>query len=150
MQEEQLEVSRGRTAQPQNTVEEEQPSQKKKKSKLWKEQRKQSRNSEQQKKMKVSQAKKAQEKKHRRGVEIHCEPEDFPRGHKQQGCKGSRVHHKSLFQAFSGSKAMRLQQSLEGAKKKKKFKKQKNASPDSRDNLFLIKQRKKKSKQKSW
>ncbi|XP_039423307.1 zinc finger CCHC domain-containing protein 7 isoform X1 [Corvus cornix cornix] len=124
----------------------------KKKSKLWKEQRgKNSKNSEQQKKMKVSRAKKPQEEKHRRGVEILCEPkEDFPRGYKQQVCKGSRVRHKSLFQAFSGSKAMCVQQPLEGAKRKKKWKKQKNASPDSRDNLFLIKQRKKKSKQKSW
>lgn len=124
----------------------------KKKSKLWKEQQgKQNKNSEQKKKkkMKVSQTKKAQEKKHRRGVEIHCEAEDFPRGCKQRGCKGSKVH-KSLFQAFSGSKAMCVQQPLEGAKRKKKWKKQINASPDSRDNLFLIKQRKKKSKQKSW
>ncbi|RMC08090.1 hypothetical protein DUI87_15121 [Hirundo rustica rustica] len=117
----------------------------KKKSKLWKEPRKQSRNSEQQKKMKVSRAKKPQEEKHRRG-----EPEDFPRGFKQQGCKGSRVRHKFLFQAFSGSKAVCVQQPLEGAKRKKKLKKQKNISPDSKDNLFLIKQRKKKSKQKSW
>lgn len=119
----------------------------KKKSKLWKEQQgKQSKNSEQKKKkkMKVSQTKKAQEKKHRRGVEIHCEPEAFPRG-----CKGSKIH-KSLFQAFSGSKTMCVQQPLEGVKRKKKWKKQINASPDSRDNLFLIKQRKKKSKQKSW
>ncbi|XP_032942386.1 zinc finger CCHC domain-containing protein 7 isoform X2 [Catharus ustulatus] len=124
----------------------------KKKSKLWKEQQgKQNKNSEQKKKkkMKVSQTKKAQEKKHRRGVEIHCEAEDFPRGCKQRGCKGSKAH-KSLFQAFSGSKAMCVQQPLEGAKRKKKWKKQINASPDSRDNLFLIKQRKKKSKQKSW
>ncbi|XP_066195386.1 zinc finger CCHC domain-containing protein 7 [Sylvia atricapilla] len=149
LQEEQLEWNRGRTTQPQNTVEEEQPSHKKK-TKLWKEQKKQSRNSEQKKKMKVPWAKKPQERKHRRGVEIHCQPEDFPRGYKQQGCKGSRVHHKSLFQAFSGSKAMHVQWPLEAAKKKKKLKRQKNASPDSRDNLFLIKQRKKKSKQKSW
>lgn len=119
----------------------------KKKSKLWKEQQgKHSRNSEQQKKMKASWAKKPQEGKHWKGVEIHGEPEDFPRGHKQV-CKGSRVRHKSL---FSGSKATCVQQPLEGANRKKKWKKQKNASPESRDNLFLIKQRKKKSKQKSW
>ncbi|XP_016160357.1 PREDICTED: zinc finger CCHC domain-containing protein 7 [Ficedula albicollis] len=122
----------------------------KKKRKLWKEQQgKHSKSSKQQKKMKVFQTKKAQEKKRKRRVEIHCEPEDFPQGCKQQGYKGSKVH-KSLFQAFSGSKAMCVQQPLEGAKRKKKWKKQKNASPDSRDNLFLIKQRKKRSKQKSW
>ncbi|XP_068031725.1 zinc finger CCHC domain-containing protein 7 isoform X2 [Anomalospiza imberbis] len=122
----------------------------KKKSKLWKEQQgKQSRSSEQQKKMKVNRAKKAQEEKHRRDAERHGEPEDFPRGYKQQGCKGSRARRKSLFQALSGSKATCVEHPLEGAKRKKKWKKQKNASPDSRDNLFLIKQRKK-SKQKSW
>lgn len=142
-------MSRGRIGQPQNTIDEEQPSHKKK-IKLWKQQRKQSKNSEQKKKMKVPRAKKPPEGKHRRGAEIHCEPEDFPRGHKQQGCKGIKIRHKSLFQAFSGSKAMCVPQPLEGAKKKKKLKKQKNVGPDNRDNLFLIKQRKKKSKQKSW
>ncbi|KAM7024236.1 zinc finger CCHC domain-containing protein 7 isoform 1-T1 [Acridotheres tristis] len=138
--------------QSETALQEEQPEvpSHKKKSKLWKEQQgKQSKTSAQQKKMKMSQTKKAQEKKHKRGVEIHCEPEDFPRGCKQQGLKGSKVH-KSLFQSFSGTKAMCVQQHLEGAKMKKKWKKQKNASPDSRDNLLLIKQRKKKSKQKSW
>ncbi|XP_053859878.1 zinc finger CCHC domain-containing protein 7 isoform X2 [Vidua macroura] len=138
--------------QPETPLQEEQlevPSHKKK-SKLWKEQQgKQSTSSEQQKKMKVNRAKKAQEEKHRRDAEMHGEPEDFPRGYKQQGCKGSRARRKSLFQAFSGSKTMCVEQPLEGAKRKKKWKKQKHASPDSRDNLFLIKQRKK-SKQKSW
>ncbi|KAI1239610.1 hypothetical protein IHE44_0011028 [Lamprotornis superbus] len=138
--------------QSETALQEEQPEvpSHKKKSKLWKEQQgKQSKNTVQQKKMKMSQTKKAQERKHKRGVEIHCEPEDFPRGCKQQGLKGNKVH-KSLFQAFSGSKAMCVQQHLEGAKRKKKWKKQKNASPDSKDNLLLIKQRRKKSKQKSW
>lgn len=121
----------------------------KKKSKLWKEQQgKPSRSSEQQKKMKVNRAKKAQEK-HRRDAQMHSQAEDFPRGHRQQGCKGSRARRRSLFQALSGSKATCAEQPLEGAKRKKKWKKQRNASPDSRDNLFLIKQRKK-SKQKSW
>nr|XP_030113878.3 zinc finger CCHC domain-containing protein 7 [Taeniopygia guttata]XP_030113879.3 zinc finger CCHC domain-containing protein 7 [Taeniopygia guttata] len=126
------------------------PSHKKKSklSKLWKEQQgKPSRSSEQQKKMKVNRAKKAQEK-HRRDAQMHSEAEDFPRGHRQQGCKGSRARRRSLFQALSG-KATCAEQPLEGAKRKKKWKKQRNDSPDSRDNLFLIKQRKK-SKQKSW
>ncbi|XP_064259550.1 zinc finger CCHC domain-containing protein 7 [Passer domesticus] len=134
LQEEQLEV----------------PSQKKK-SKLWKEhQGKQSRSSEQQKKLKVTRAKKAQEGKHRKAPEIHGDPEDFPRGGRQQGCKGSRAQRRGLLQAHPGSKAVCVPQPPEGAKRKMKWKKQKTASPDSRDNLFLIKQRKKKSKQKSW
>ncbi|KAJ7411594.1 zinc finger CCHC-type containing 7 [Pitangus sulphuratus] len=124
----------------------------KKKSKPWKGQhRKQNRDGEQYKKMKVSQAGKSREKKNRRGVEILCDPEgDFPRGCKQQLHKGSRVRRKSVFQAFSGRKAGCVQEPLEGVKRKKKWKKQKDASPDSKDNLLLIKQRRKKSKQKCW
>ncbi|XP_027508964.1 zinc finger CCHC domain-containing protein 7 [Corapipo altera] len=124
----------------------------KKKSKPWKGQHgKLNRDGEQYKKMKVSQAGKSREKKNRRGVEIRCDPEgDFPRGCKQQVCKSSRVRHKSIFQAFSGRKAGYVQEPLEGVKRKKKWKKQKDASPDSKDNLFLIKQKRKKSKQKSW
>ncbi|XP_050843414.1 zinc finger CCHC domain-containing protein 7 [Serinus canaria] len=123
----------------------------KKKSQLWKEQQgKHSRNREQQKKMRVKRAKKGQEEKQRRGAGIHGDPEDFPRGNKLQGCKGSRARRKALLQAPPASKALSLHQPPEGAKRKKKWKKQKIASPDSRDNLFLIKQRKKKSKQKSW
>ncbi|NXH48863.1 ZCHC7 protein, partial [Dicaeum eximium] len=131
--------------QPETPLQEEQlevPSHKKK-SKLWKEQQgRQSRGSEQPKKVKVSRAKKAREEKHRRGAGMLSEPQDLPRGHKLQGCKGSRARPK--LQALLGSKAMCVQQPLEGAKRKKKCKKQKHASPDSRDNLFLIKQRKKK------
>ncbi|XP_037981863.1 zinc finger CCHC domain-containing protein 7 isoform X2 [Motacilla alba alba] len=122
-----------------------------KKSKLWKEHRgKHSRSSEQHKKMKGSRAKKAQEGKHRRAAGILGEPEEFPRGGRQQGCRGSRARRKAPLQALPGSRAVCVQQPLEGAKRKKKWKKQRVASPDSRDNLFLIKQRKKKSKQKSW
>lgn len=123
----------------------------KKKSKLWREQQgKPSRSSEQQQKMKVKQLKKAQEERQRRGAGIHGDPEDFPRGHKQQGCKGSRAQRRALPQARPGCKAISVQQPLEAAKRKKKWKKQRISSPDSRDNLFLIKQRKKKFKQKSW
>ncbi|XP_071436393.1 zinc finger CCHC domain-containing protein 7 isoform X2 [Pithys albifrons albifrons] len=123
-----------------------------KKSKPWKEEhRKHSRDGKQYKKMKVSRAGKPQEEKHRRSVEFQCDPgREFPRGHKQHVCKGSKVQHKSLFHTFPARKALCVQEPLEGAKRKKKWKKQKDASPVSKDNLFLIKQRRKKSKQKSW
>ncbi|XP_057900500.1 zinc finger CCHC domain-containing protein 7 [Melospiza georgiana] len=139
--------------QPETPLQEEQlevPSHKKK-SKLWKEQQgPPRRSSEQHKKMKVKRVKKAQEERQRRAAGIHADPEDFPRGHKQQGCKGSRAQRRALPQAPPGCKALSVHQPPEGAKRKKNWKKQKIASPDSRDNLFLIKQRKKKSKQKSW
>ncbi|XP_074994061.1 zinc finger CCHC domain-containing protein 7 isoform X2 [Calonectris borealis] len=122
----------------------------KKKSKPWKEHGKHNKDGECHKKMKMSRAEKPNEK-HRSDVEIgHKMEDDFPRGCKRQACKGSKICHKSIFQAFSGSKTAYVQEPLEGAKRKKKWKKQKDASPDISENLFLIKQRRKKSKQKSW
>ncbi|KAM6227159.1 zinc finger CCHC domain-containing protein 7 isoform 1-T9 [Spheniscus humboldti] len=122
----------------------------KKKSKPWKEHGKHNKDGKCHKKMKMSRAEKPKEK-HRSDVEIgHKMEEDLPRGCKRQACKGSKIHHKSIFQAFSGSKTAYVQEPLEGAKRKKKWKKQKGASTDINENLFLIKQRRKKSKQKSW
>uniref|UniRef100_A0A8C0EVS3 Zinc finger CCHC domain-containing protein 7 n=1 Tax=Bubo bubo TaxID=30461 RepID=A0A8C0EVS3_BUBBB len=123
----------------------------KKKSKHGKEYGKHSKGGECHKKMKMSQAETRREKKHRRNVEIsHNLEENFPRGSKRQACKGSRTHHRSVFKAFSGGKTAYVQEPLEGAKRKKKWKKQKGDSPDINENLFLIKQRGKKSRQKSW
>ncbi|XP_075596212.1 zinc finger CCHC domain-containing protein 7 [Balearica regulorum gibbericeps] len=123
----------------------------KKKSKPWKERGKHNKDGERHKKMKMSRAEKSREEKDRSDVEIsHNLEEDFPRGCKRQAHKGSKIYHKSIFQAFSGSKTGYVQEHLEGAKRKKKWKKQKDANPDINENLFLIKQRRKKSKQKSW
>ncbi|XP_030326595.1 zinc finger CCHC domain-containing protein 7 isoform X2 [Strigops habroptila] len=123
----------------------------KKKNKSWKEHRKHNKDGECHKKVKMSHAEKHREEKHRSDIEIsHSLEEDFPRGCKRQACKGSKIHHKSIFKAFSGSKTTYTQESLKGAKRKKKWKKQKEASPGNSENLFLIKQRKKRSKQKSW
>ncbi|XP_052633903.1 zinc finger CCHC domain-containing protein 7 [Harpia harpyja] len=103
------------------------------------------------KRVKMSQAEKPREGKHQSDIEIsHHLEEDFPRGCKRQAFKGSKIRHKSIFQAFSGSKTAYVQEPLEGAKRKKKWKKQEDASPDINENLFLIKQRRTKSKQKSW
>ncbi|XP_065512867.1 zinc finger CCHC domain-containing protein 7 isoform X2 [Caloenas nicobarica] len=112
----------------------------KRKSKPWKEHRKRNRSEERHKKLKMSRAEKPREEKSSRGAELG---ERVPR----RG-KGSRARHAALAQALLGSKAAR--EPLEGAKRKKKWKKQKDAGPDIHDNLFLIKQRRKKSKQKSW
>ncbi|XP_074022794.1 zinc finger CCHC domain-containing protein 7 [Numenius arquata] len=121
----------------------------KKKSKPWKDHRKHDKDGKCHKKMKMSQAEKHREEKHRSDFEIgHNLEEDFPRGCKRQARKGSKIRHKSIFRVFSGSKT--TQGPLEGAKRKKKWKKQKDDSPDVNENLFLIKQRRKKSKQKSW
>lgn len=99
----------------------------------------------------MSQVEKPREGKHRSDIEIsHHLEEDFPRGCKRQAFKGSKIRHKSIFQAFSGSKTAYVQEPLEGVKRKKKWKKQEDASPDINENLFLIKQRRTKSKQKSW
>nr|XP_009487250.1 PREDICTED: zinc finger CCHC domain-containing protein 7-like [Pelecanus crispus] len=123
----------------------------KKKSKPWKEHGKQNKDGKCHKKMKMSRGEKPREEKHRSDVEIGYKmEEDFPRGCKRQACKGSKICHPSIFQAFPGSKTAYVQEPLEGAKRKKKWKKQKDASPDINENLFLIKQRRKKSKQKSW
>ncbi|XP_074669208.1 zinc finger CCHC domain-containing protein 7 [Strix aluco] len=123
----------------------------KKKSKHGKEYGKHSKGGECHKKMKMSQAETRREKKHRRDVEIGRNlEENFPRGSKRQACKGSRTHHRSVFKAFSGSKTAYVQEPLEGAKRKKKWKKQKDDSPDINENLFLIKQRGRKARQKSW
>ncbi|PKU39193.1 zinc finger cchc domain-containing protein 7 [Limosa lapponica baueri] len=121
----------------------------KKKSKPWKEHRKHDKDGKCHKKMKMSRAEKHREEKRRSDFEVSRNlEEDFPRGCKRQARKGSKIRHKSIFQAFSGSKT--AQGPLEGAKRKKKWKKQKDDSPDVNENLFLIKQRRKKSKQKSW
>lgn len=123
----------------------------KKKSKPWKEHGKRNKDGERHKKMKMSRAEKHREEKHRSDFEIgHNLEEDFPRECKRQACKGSKIRHKSIFQAFSGSKTALVQEPLERAKRRKKWKKQKDACPGTDENLFLIKQRRRKSKQKSW
>ncbi|XP_054666637.1 zinc finger CCHC domain-containing protein 7 isoform X2 [Grus americana] len=123
----------------------------KKKSKPWKERGKHNKDGECHKKMKMSRAEKSREQKDSSDAEISRNlEEDFPRGCKRQAHKGSKIHHKSIFQAFLGSKTGYVQEPLEGAKRKKKWKNQKDANPDINENLFLIKQRRKKSKQKSW
>ncbi|KAM6301801.1 zinc finger CCHC domain-containing protein 7 [Podargus strigoides] len=115
----------------------------KKKSKPWKEHGKRNKDDKYHKKMKKSRAEKTREEK-------HCVEESFPRGCKRQACKGSKIHQKSIFQAFSGRKNAYVQESLESPKRKKKWKKQEDLSPDISDNLFLIKQRRKKSKEQTW
>ncbi|XP_074934415.1 zinc finger CCHC domain-containing protein 7 [Phalacrocorax aristotelis] len=123
----------------------------KKKSKPGREHGRQNNDSKCYKKMKMSRAEKHREEEHRSNVEIgHRMEEDFPRGCKKQACKGSKTFHKSIYQPLSGSKTVYAREPLEGAKRKKKWKKQKDSSPDINENLFLIKQRRKKSKQKSW
>uniref|UniRef100_A0A8C6J0D7 Zinc finger CCHC domain-containing protein 7 n=1 Tax=Melopsittacus undulatus TaxID=13146 RepID=A0A8C6J0D7_MELUD len=121
----------------------------KKKKKAWKEHRKHNKDGKCHKRVKMCQAEKHREEKHRSDVEIsHNLEEDFPRGCKRQACRGSKIHHKSNFKAFSGSKTAYTQESLKGAKRKKKWKKWKDASAGNTENLFLIKQKKKRSS--SW
>ncbi|XP_040434276.1 zinc finger CCHC domain-containing protein 7-like isoform X1 [Falco naumanni] len=122
----------------------------KKSSKPWQEHRKYNKDGECYKKMRMSQAEKPRKEKYRSEVAMDRCLEDFPRGCKRHACKGSKIRYKSIFQAFSGSKTAYVQEPLEGAKRKRKWKKQKDTGLDINENLFLIKQRKKKSKQKSW
>lgn len=122
----------------------------KKKKKPCKEHGKHNKDHEHHRKTRKSQADKHRAKKHRRDVDRgHKMEEDFPRGYEKQTSKGRKKHHKSIFQAH-GSKTEYAQEFLEAAKRKKKRKKQKDAGPDIDENLFLIKQRRKKSKQKSF
>ncbi|XP_057279902.1 zinc finger CCHC domain-containing protein 7 [Pezoporus wallicus] len=121
----------------------------KKKNKPWEEHRKHNKDGKCHKRVKMSQAEKHREEKHRSDVEISRNlEEDFPRGCKRQACKGSKIHHKFIFKAFSGSKTAYTQEPLKGAKRKKKWKKRKDASAGNTENLFLIKQKKKRSS--SW
>ncbi|XP_021235643.1 zinc finger CCHC domain-containing protein 7 isoform X2 [Numida meleagris] len=116
----------------------------------WEEHSKRNKDEYRKKKKASSQADKQRAKKHRSDVERGHEVEDdFPRGHRKQTSRGSKKHHKSVLQAHSSKKEYG-QQLLEAAKRKKKRKKQRDASPDISENLFLIKQRRKKSKQKSF
>lgn len=93
-------------------------------------------------------ADKQRAKKHKSDVERGHEMEDdFPRGHHKKTSRGSKKHHKSVLRTH-GSKEY-SQQLLEAAKRKKKRKKQRDSSPDVNENLFLIKQRRKKSKKSS-
>ncbi|XP_035423510.1 zinc finger CCHC domain-containing protein 7 [Cygnus atratus] len=122
----------------------------KKKKKPCKEHGKHNKDYEYHRKTRKSQADKPRAKKHRSDVDRgHKMEEDFPRGYEKQTSKGSKKHHKSIFQA-RGSKTEYAREFLEAAKRKKKRKKQKDAVPDINENLFLIKQRRKKSKQKSF
>ncbi|NXF91440.1 ZCHC7 protein, partial [Eubucco bourcierii] len=108
-----------------------------KRSKTWREHRKQQKDGKCQRKMAMSWA----EEQHRSsGLE-----EAFPRGLKKQAWKGSKSQQVSMFQALPSSRVLGTPGHLEGARRKKKCRKQK----DVRDNLFLIKQRRKKSKEKS-
>ncbi|XP_072215502.1 zinc finger CCHC domain-containing protein 7 isoform X2 [Excalfactoria chinensis] len=107
------------------------------------------RNKDEYRKKSSSWADKPRAKKHRSDAERGHEMEDdFPRGYHKQTSRASKKHHKSVLQAH-GSKKEHGQQLLEAAKRKKKRKKQRDSSPDANENLFLIKQRRKKSKQKS-
>ncbi|XP_064902677.1 zinc finger CCHC domain-containing protein 7 isoform X2 [Columba livia] len=110
----------------------------KRKSKPWKGHGERNRSEERQRKLKMSRAEKPQEKRGRSGE---------PRERVPRGGRGGRARHAALAQALLGSTAAR--EPLEGAKRKKKWKKQEGADGDVHDNLFLIKQRRKKSKQKS-
>ncbi|XP_010724571.1 zinc finger CCHC domain-containing protein 7 isoform X1 [Meleagris gallopavo] len=117
------------------------------KKKPWEERSKRNKDEHRKKRKSSSQADKQRAKRHRSDVERGHEMEDdFPRGYHKQTSRGSKKHHKSVHQAH-GSKEYG-QQLLEAAKRKKKRKKQRDASPDINDNLFLIKQRRKRSKQK--
>ncbi|XP_065716770.1 zinc finger CCHC domain-containing protein 7 isoform X2 [Patagioenas fasciata] len=113
----------------------------KRKSKPWKgkEHGKRNRSEERHQKPKPPRAEQPQEK-HDRGAEAG---ERVPRAG-----RGGRARHAALAQALLGSTAAR--EPLEGAKRKKKWKEQKGADDDAHDNFFLIKQRRKNSKQKSW
>ncbi|XP_054034728.1 zinc finger CCHC domain-containing protein 7 [Dryobates pubescens] len=113
-----------------------------KKSKSWREHRKQQKDGKWHRKM----AEGPGEEQHRgHGLE-----EDFPRGLKRQAWKGSRSHRVPMLQAFTGSRALCVPGRLEAASRRKKSRKQKNAGPGASDNLFLIKQRRKKPKEKPW
>ncbi|XP_009673173.1 zinc finger CCHC domain-containing protein 7 isoform X2 [Struthio camelus] len=122
----------------------------KKKKKPWKEHSKHHKDDKCHKKTKKkSRADKPRAKKHRNDAERgHAVEEDFPRGCKKQTSKGGKKCQRSVLQAH-GSKMEYAQELLEAAKRKKKRKKQKDSSLNIDENLFLIKQRKKKSKQKS-
>ncbi|XP_025893870.1 zinc finger CCHC domain-containing protein 7 [Nothoprocta perdicaria] len=121
----------------------------KKKKKPWKEHGKHHKDDKCLKKTKKSRTDKPKAKKHRNEAERgHGMEEDFPRGHKKHASKSGKKCHKSVLQAH-GSKKEYVQEILEAAKRKKKRKKHKDSSPSIDEDLFLIKQRKKKSKQKS-
>ncbi|XP_067172106.1 zinc finger CCHC domain-containing protein 7 isoform X1 [Apteryx mantelli] len=121
----------------------------KKKKKPWKEHGKHHKDDKCLKKTKKkSRADEPRAKKHRNDAERGHGMEEFPRGCKKQTSKGGKKCHRSVLQAH-GSKTEYAQEILEASKRKKKRKKQKDSSPNIDENLFLIKQRKKKSKQKS-
>ncbi|XP_062455536.1 zinc finger CCHC domain-containing protein 7 isoform X2 [Rhea pennata] len=122
----------------------------KKRKKPWKEYGKHHKDDKYLKKTKKkSQADKLKAKKHRHDAERgHGMEEDFPRECKKHALKGGKKWQRSVLQAH-GSKTEYAQEILEAAKRKKKRKKQKDSSPNIDENLFLIKQRKRKSKQKS-
>lgn len=111
----------------------------KRKSRPWKGRGERNRSEERQHKLKMSRAEKPQRKRGR-GAE--------PGQRVPRAGRGSRARHAVLARALLGSTA--AQEPLERAKRKKKWKKQEDADGDVHDNLFLIKQRRKKSKQKSW
>ncbi|OXB83673.1 UNVERIFIED_CONTAM: hypothetical protein H355_015321 [Colinus virginianus] len=135
--------------QPETARQEEKQGRQSCKRKPWEEHRKRNKD-EYRKKKSSSQADKQRAKRHRSDAERdHKMEDDFPRGYHKHTSQGSKKHHKSILQAHSSKKEYG-QQLLEAAKRKKKRKKQRDASPDMSDNLFLIKQRRKKSKQKSF
>ncbi|XP_025057203.1 zinc finger CCHC domain-containing protein 7 isoform X3 [Alligator sinensis] len=123
----------------------------KKKKKLWKEHDKPSKREKHHKKpKKKSQAEKHKDKKQRKGIQNNQDgEEDFPRGCKAHVPKASKKYRRSVFQPHRDK--MRNTQDLVEAVKKKKKKQQneRDWSPTTHESLFLIKQRKKKSKQKS-
>ncbi|XP_019346282.1 zinc finger CCHC domain-containing protein 7 isoform X2 [Alligator mississippiensis] len=123
----------------------------KKKKKLWKEHDKPSKREKHHKKpKKKSQAEKHKDKKQRKGIQNNQDgEEDFPRGCKAHVPKASKKYRRSVFQPHS-DKMRNTQELVEAVKKKKKNQQnERDWSPTTHESLFLIKQRKKKSKQKS-
>uniref|UniRef100_A0A8C8RH00 Zinc finger CCHC domain-containing protein 7 n=1 Tax=Pelusios castaneus TaxID=367368 RepID=A0A8C8RH00_9SAUR len=128
----------------------------KKKKSLWKEHVRSPKKEKHHKKAnKKSWADKRKEKKHKKDVQRNNDvEEDFPRSYGTHSPKGSKKaqtkHYGSVFSPH-GRKTKNGQELLGATKKKKKKKRQRNKKDSSPidESLFLIKQRKKKSKRES-
>lgn len=86
--------------------------------------------------------------KHRKAARCHEDDEDFPRGpkvHSTPGTSKTQKPHKPFHHSSHYLKPREDRLSKEGKRGKHK-KKESCLEEDSNDNLFLIKQRKKKSK----
>ncbi|XP_074850110.1 zinc finger CCHC domain-containing protein 7 [Carettochelys insculpta] len=128
----------------------------KKKKTLWKEHTKSPKEEKRHKKAhKKSQADERKEKHKKEFQRNNDQEEDFPRGGGTPSPKGkkrsSTKHHSSAFSPH-GRKVKTGQELLDAARKKKKKRRQRHkmdSSPPTDEDLFCIKQRKKKSNQKS-